>query len=57
MVDFSSEKYSEIYSEKYSVLLDTGTPVASREIYIGDADDETQTHNPSVINQVLHPLW
>ena len=31
------------------VLLDTGTPGISREIYIEDADDETRTRNPSVI--------
>ena len=37
------------------VLLDTGTPgtCTSREIFSEDADGETQTHNPSVINQVL----
>ena len=32
------------------VLLDTGTPGASREIYSEDADGETRTRNPSVIN-------
>ena len=30
-------------------LLDTGTPSTSREIYSEDADDGTQTQNPSVI--------
>ena len=35
------------------VLLDTGTPGTSREIYSKDADDGTQTRNPSVINQAL----
>ena len=30
------------------VLLETGTPGTSREIYSEDADDGTQTHNPSV---------
>ena len=35
------------------VLLDTGTPGSSREIYGEDADDETRTRNPSVINQIL----
>ena len=35
------------------VLLDTGTPGTSREIYIEDADDGTRTRNPSVINRVL----
>ena len=35
------------------VLLDTGTPNTSREILSEDADGETQTRNPSVINQVL----
>ena len=34
------------------VLLDTGTPGTSREIYSDDADDETRTHNPSVIYRV-----
>ena len=38
------------------VLLDTGTPGTSREIYSADADGETQTHNPSVINRVIWPL-
>ena len=31
------------------VLLDTGTPGTSREIYSEDADGETRTRNPSVI--------
>ena len=35
------------------VLLDTGTDT-SREIYSEDADDRTQTRNPSVINQGGH---
>ena len=35
------------------VLLDTGTPGTSREIYGGDADDGTRTDNLSVIKQVL----
>ena len=35
------------------VPLDTGTPGTSREIYSEDGDDGTQTHNPSVIDQVL----
>ena len=30
------------------VLLDTGTPGTSREIYSEDANDETRTHDPSV---------
>ena len=38
------------------VLLDTGTPGTSREIYIEDADGETRTRNPSVIRRVLWPL-
>ena len=29
---------------------DTGTPGTSREIYSEDADCETQTRNPSVMN-------
>ena len=35
------------------VLLDTGTPGTSREIYSEDADDGTRIRNPSVINRVL----
>ena len=35
------------------VLLDTGTPGTSKEIYSVDADDGTRTRNPSVINRVL----
>ena len=35
------------------VLLDTGTPGTSREIFSEDADRETRTRNPSVINRVL----
>ena len=38
------------------VLLDTGTSVISGEIYSEDADGETRTLNPSVINRVLQPL-
>ena len=33
------------------VLLDTGTPSTSREIYSQDADGETQPRNPSVMMQ------
>ena len=35
------------------VLLDTGTPGTSREIFSEDADGEIRTRNPSVINRVL----
>ena len=35
------------------VLLDTGTPGTSREIYSEDADDGTRTRNLSVRNRVL----
>ena len=35
------------------VLLDTGTPGTSGEIFSEDADDGTRTRNPSVINRVL----
>ena len=35
------------------VLLDTGTHGTSREIFSEDADDETRTRNPSVMNRVL----
>ena len=34
-------------------LLDTGTPGTGEEIYSEDADGETRTRNPSVINRVL----
>ena len=33
------------------VLLDTGTPGTSREIFNEDADDGTRTRNPSITNQ------
>ena len=36
-----------------AVLLDTGTPGTSREIFSEDANGETQVRNPLVINQVL----
>ena len=32
------------------VLLDTGTPSTSREVHSEDADGETWTHNPLVVN-------
>ena len=35
------------------VLLDTGIPGTSRDVYSEDAHDRTQTRNPSFINQVL----
>ena len=35
------------------VLLDTRTPGTSREIYSEDADGETRTRNPVVMNRVL----
>ena len=35
------------------VLLDTGTPSTSREIYSEDADGETRTRNPWITNPVL----
>ena len=43
MAEFSSERYTV-------VLLDTGTPGTSREIYSEDADDGTRTRKPPVIN-------
>ena len=45
-IDFSSEKYSV-------VLLETGTPDTSREIYSEDANGETRTRNPWITNPVL----
>ena len=38
------------------VLLDTGTPGTSREIYSEDADGETRARNPWITNPVLWPL-
>ena len=38
------------------VLLGTGTPGTSREICSKDADDETRSRDPSVINRVLYSL-
>ena len=38
------------------VLLDTGPPGTSREIFSEDADDGTRTRNPLVTNRVLQPL-
>ena len=38
------------------VLLDTGTPGTSREIYSEDSDGETRTRNPWITNLVLKPL-
>ena len=43
VVDFSYEKYRGSTGQ-------TGTLGTSREIYSEDADDGTQTRNPSVIN-------
>ena len=38
------------------LLLDTGIPGNSREIFSDDADSKTRTRNLSVINRVLHIL-
>ena len=38
------------------VLLDTGTPGTSREIYSEDAEGETPTRNPWITSPVLQPL-
>ena len=38
------------------VLLGTGTPGTSREIYSDDADGETRTRNPWITTPVLQPL-
>ena len=35
------------------ILLNIGTPGTSRKIYSEDADGETRTRNPSVINRAL----
>ena len=47
VIDFSSARSTV-------VLLDTGTPGTSREIYSEDADGETRTHKPSVLAIELH---
>ena len=47
----SDHHYTFIISQLWS-----RTPGTSREIYSKDADGETRTCNPSVINQVLQPL-
>ena len=39
------------------VLLDTGTPGTSREIYSEDADDGTRTRNPSDICWLNYTLF
>ena len=39
--------------EKYSGLLEAGTPGTSREIYSKDASGETRTRNPWITNPVL----
>ena len=41
------------YPRGTEVLMDTGTPGTSREIYSENADDGTRTRNPAVINRVL----
>ena len=43
----------EISSDKYSGLLDTGTPGTSREAHSEDANGETRTRNPWITNSVL----
>ena len=48
-----SQLWSTSHPRSTVALLDTGTPGTSREIYSEDADGETRTCNPSVINRVL----
>ena len=38
------------------VLLDTGTPGTSREIYSEAADGETRTRNPLVFGQLVYGI-
>ena len=38
------------------VLLDTGTPGTSGEIFSEGADEKTQSRNTSITNRVLQPL-
>ena len=45
-----SQLWLTFHPRSTEVLLDTGTPGTSREIYSEDANDGTQTHNPLVIN-------
>ena len=52
----TSQLWLTSHSRSTLVLLATGTPGTSREIYSEDADGETRTRNPSVINRVLQPL-
>ena len=54
VVDFSSEEFSG--STGQVVLLDTGTPDTSREIYSEDADDGTRTESHHFQNNLLQNL-
>ena len=47
-----SQLWSTSHPMSTVVLLDTGTPGTSREIFSEDADDGTRTRNPSVTNRV-----
>ena len=44
--------WSISHLRKTVVLLDIGSPGTSREIYSEDADGDTRTRNPLVINRV-----
>ena len=48
-----SQPWLTSHPRSTEVLLDTGTPGTSIEIYSEDADDGTRTCYPSVIDQVL----
>ena len=48
-----SQLWLTFYPRSTEVLLDTGTPGTSGEIYSEDADDGIRTRNPSVVNRVL----
>ena len=53
---FIAQLWLTFHPRNTVVLLDTGTPGTCREIYGEDADCETRTRDPSVINRVLLPL-
>ena len=44
------------FSDSTVVLLDTGTPATSGEIYSEVADGETRTRNPWIINSDQKPI-
>ena len=55
LVNVGDHHYILIISHSRStvVLLNTGTPGTSRELYSEEANGDTRTRNPSVINRML----